>query len=316
MESGMNDRPIVHVTEHIHPVAADILERNARVTYGIGGWSADTDAVIVRNRQVSEDDIRATPALRVIGKHGAGTDTIDCTAAERAGVVVVSTPGENAPSVAQHAIAMAFSLIRNLDGHTAALRRGAPLSGTDRIGKEIDELSAGILGMGAIGREVSRILSIFETPRAAYDPYLPDDRWPSGVRRASSLDKVLASSDLLFVHMPLTPDTRHLLGQGAFRRMPQGAYLVNCSRGGIVDESALADALASGRLAGAASDVFETEPLSPDHVLLRQTNFIATPHLAASTNLGLERVGRSVVQKVLCALGADADYANRPKEEE
>lgn len=316
MRSGMNDCPLVHVTEHIHPVAADILERNARVTYGVDRWSADTEALIVRNRQVSEADIHATPALRVIGKHGAGTDTIDCSAAERAGIAVVSTPGENAPSVAQHAIAMAFALIRNLSGHTTALREGAPLSGRGRIGKEIDELSAGILGMGAIGREVSRILSIFNTPRAAFDPYLADDQWPRGVRRAATLDEVLAASDLLFVHMPLTPDTRHLLDEGAFGRLPQGAYLVNCSRGGIVDESALADALASGRLAGAASDVFETEPPPPDHVLLRQPNFIATPHLAASTNLGLERVGRSVVKKVLRALGADADCANRTKEEE
>lgn len=316
MRSGMRDRPLIHVTEHIHPVAASILERNAQVTYGVDGWSADTEALIVRNRRVSEADIHATPALRVIGKHGAGTDTIDCAAAERAGVTVVATPGENAPSVAQHAIAMAFSLIRNLSGHTTALREGAPLSGQDRIGKEIDELSAGILGMGAIGREVSRILSIFNTSRAAYDPYLPHDRWPTGVRRASSLDEILASSDLLFVHMPLTADTRHLLGESAFRKLPQGAYLVNCSRGGIVDEVALADALASGRMAGAASDVFETEPPPRDHILFRQPNFIATPHLAASTNLGLERVGRSVVQNVLRALGADADRANRPKEEE
>lgn len=315
MRLGMDDRPLVHVTEHIHPVADGVLKRNARVTYGMEGWSADTEALIVRNRRVSEADIHATPALRVIGKHGAGTDTIDCAAAERASVSVVATPGENAPSVAQHAIAMAFSLIRNLSGHTTALREGAPLSGQDRIGKEIDELSAGILGMGAIGSEVSRILSIFDTPRAAYDPYLPDDQWPTGVRRVSSLDEIMAFSDLLFVHMPLKADTRHLLGESAFRSMPQGAYLVNCSRGGIVDEVALADALASGRLAGAASDVFETEPPPPDHVLLRQPNFIATPHLAASTNLGLERVGRKVVQKVLSALGVDADRADKPMEE-
>ena len=107
----------------------------------------------------------------------------------------------------------------------------------------------------------------------------------------------------------------HLLGAAAFEKMPQGACVVNCSRGGIVDEAALADALMSGRLAGAASDVFETEPPPPDHVLLGQPNFIATPHLAASTNLGLERVGRKVVQKVLSALGVDADRADKPMEE-
>ena len=241
---------------------------------------------------------------KVIGKHGAGTDNIDVETARARSIEICSTPGVNADSVADLAIAMALSLLRNLQLHTQALRNGTPLEGSERIGLEMSEVPIGILGMGAIGRSVAARLCGFGSKTSGYDPYLPDNLWPNSVRRMFSIEEALSSSRLLFVHMPLTNESRKLLGRDALASMPAGSYLVNCARGGIVDEQALSEALITGHLAGAASDVFDVEPPPADHPLLAQPNFIATPHLGASTNAGLSRVGVAIATKVVERLQA------------
>lgn len=301
---------IVHVLEPIHEEAIESLREKVQVVTwqekNVEHWHDRADAIIVRSHPVSAGDIAKAGKLKVIGKHGAGTDTIDVTAAGGKGIDVVSTPGVNAASVADLALAMALSLTRNLMGHTLALQRGTPLTGPQRVGWEVSELPAGIIGLGAIGRAVARRLQGgFGVSVTAYDPGIPEDAWPEGIRRATSLGELLSSSRLLFLHVGLNDATRDMIGSEELAALPEGAFLINCARGGVVSEAALAEALASGHLGGAASDVFEQEPPSPDLPLLQQPGFIATPHIGGSTREGLRRTGLEVVGKVLAALDVE-----------
>ena len=296
----MNRRPVVHVLGTIHPNALAILGRDADILTDADPFPSACDGIVVRTRPITGAEIAACPNLKVIGKHGVGVDAIDVAAAAAAGIAVESTPGANAESVADLAIGFALALIRNILPVTLALRAGDPLPGDLRIGWDLGELPAGIVGFGAVGRAVARrLVGGFGTPTRAFSPGLTDARLMPGVARASSLDALLAESRIVFLHLPLQPSTRGIIDADALAAMPKGAYLVNCARGGIVDEAALVEALASGHLAGAASDVFAVEPPSPDHPLLKQRNFLALPHLGASTNGGLERVGSEIVRKVL-----------------
>lgn len=303
-------KPTVYVLEPIHEEAVEGLRAKVNlVTWEekqVSRWHEGADAIIVRSHRVSANDIAKARKLKVIGKHGAGTDTIDGETARQAGIEVVSTPGVNAASVADLALAMALSLSRNLAGHTDALRRGVPLTGSHRVGWEVGELPAGIIGLGAIGKAVAaRLQGGFGVSVTAYDPGIPEDAWPQGIGRASSLDELLVSSRLLFLHVGLNDATRGMIGKEALAMLPEGAFLINCARGGVVNESDLANALANGHLGGAASDVFEQEPPSPDLPLLQHPGFIATPHIGGSTREGLRRTGFEVVSKVLAHLGVE-----------
>ncbi|WP_404364285.1 hydroxyacid dehydrogenase [Marinobacter sp.] len=300
-------RPTVCVVEPIHEDALSALRACVRLITpeenAMNRWVEEADAIIVRNNQISGTDIAAARKLKVIGKHGAGTDTIDIEEAARRGIPVLSTPGVNAASVADLAVAMAMSLARNLSGHTEALRAGTPLAGQKRIGFEMAELPPGIIGFGAIGRAVAqRLQTGFGAPVMAYDPFVPETAWPPEIARAQTVDALVRNSRLLFLHVGLSDETRGMIGADQLSAMPANSFLINCARGGVVDETALVNALTSGQLAGAASDVFEQEPPSPDHPLLQHPGFIATPHIGASTEAGLRRTGLEVVNKVLAAL--------------
>ena len=313
-------RPIVHVLEDIHPEALDHLSRSADVLGPDSPFPSACDALIVRARKVTADDIAACPDLKVIGKHGAGLDAIDVDAARDKGIVVLSTPGANAESVADLAIGFALSLIRNIHAVSDATKQGNRLPPELRNGWELGELPAGIFGLGAIGRATAqRLIAGFGSRVHAFDPGIPSEQWPEAIGRTSSLSDLLGGSRILFLHAPLLPSTRNAIDAAALDLMPEGSYLVNCARGGIVDEVALADALKSGKIAGAASDVFAQEPPSSDNPLFTCPTFLAAPHLGASTNGGLRRVGLSIVEQVLDSLQAhtvpptDADAS--PKQE-
>ncbi|MBJ3774874.1 NAD(P)-dependent oxidoreductase [Acuticoccus mangrovi] len=298
-------RPLVCVLDEIHPAAIARLAEEAEVrTPADGGRDyRDADAIIVRASPIAPEDVRAAKRLRVIGKHGAGTDNIPMGVAKEAGIVVHSTPGENAESVADLAVGMALGIIRNICGHTAALRAGAPLTGEAVVGYELAELKTGIIGFGAVGQAVARRLTGgFGSTVGAFDPGIAADAWPSGAARYETLDVLVEECGLVFLHAPLNAATRGLFDAAMLARMPKGAFLVNCARGGIVDEAALADALRSGHLGGAACDVFEIEPPRPDNPLLAVEGFLATSHLGASTHRGLARVGLSIANKVLATL--------------
>jgi D-3-phosphoglycerate dehydrogenase/(S)-sulfolactate dehydrogenase len=301
-------KPVVCVLDEVHPAVFATLAASAEVLRPTDGaaerWVAEADAVIVRNSRITAEAIAAARHLKVIGKHGAGTDNIDSEAARKAGVEILTTPGLNAESVADLAVGMALALIRNIHGHTQALKHGRPLEGAARVGFEISELPVGIIGFGAVGRAVAhRLQRGFGATITAFDPGISDEDWPEEAKRSRDLKSLLRTSMLVFLHLPLVEETLGLIGEEALSAMPEGSFLVNCARGGIVDEHALAQALRSGHLAGAAADVFVIEPPLPSNPLLAIDSFLATPHLGASTNRGLERVGVGIAEKVIASLG-------------
>jgi phosphoglycerate dehydrogenase-like enzyme len=295
------NRSVIAVLDPIHEAAMERLAEQVEVMPpgATEGWHARAHGVIVRATPITKADLDAAPQLRVVGKHGTGLDNIDVAAVEAAGIPVRSTPGVNAPTVADLAVGMALSLVRRLVDHTNALRAGKALRGVEHRGWDLGEIRAGIIGVGAIGSRVAkRLMHGFDAPVSGYDPYLPAERWPEGMTRVHDLGELLAQSDMVFIHCPLTDETAMMIDGAAIARMPEGGFLINCARGGIVDEAALATALTEGRLSGAAADVFLSEPRF-ESPLLSAPNFVATPHAGAQTRRALKNVGLSIAEQVL-----------------
>jgi len=258
----------------------------------------DYDALIVRSQTlVTAAVLEAAPNLRVIGRAGVGVDNIDVAAATRRGIVVVNAPDGNTISAAEHTFAMLISLSRHIPRADASVRRGE----WDRktfVGVELLGKTLAVLGTGRIGTEVAKRAQAFGMHVVGYDPFLTDDRAKSlGIERAT-LEGAIRVADFITVHTPLTAETRHMLNDAAFAKMKPGVRIINCARGGIIDEEALARALALGNVAGAAIDVFEHEPLSATHPLLGFANIVLTPHLGASTVEAQVNVAIDVAQEV------------------
>jgi D-3-phosphoglycerate dehydrogenase / 2-oxoglutarate reductase len=268
---------------------------------GLAAWPERADAIITRTSPVAAADIARARRLRVIGKHGVGVDNIALDAARAKGIPVVNTPGANADGVAEMVLAMALAAARHVVAADQALRAGRLAEARLPPGRELAGRRLGVAGFGQVGRRVADLFTrALRMPVLAYDPALSEDAIrAAGAEPARSLDALLSASDVLSLHLPLTPATRDLIGARELALMPDGAILINTARGGIVDEAALAAALGSGRPAAAASDVFLTEPPPADHPLLTLPNFIATPHLAGATAESLDRVGLLVVDQVL-----------------
>lgn len=263
---------------------------------------ADCDALLVRSQtKVTARVLEAAKKLKAIGRAGVGVDNIDLPAATRRGVVVINAPDGNTMSAAEHTFAMMISLARHIPQADASIRRGV----WDRksyVGVELRGKTLAVLGMGRIGTEVAKRALAFEMRVVAYDPFLSDERAKDlGVTRMA-LDAAVEAGDFITVHTPLTKETRHLLGADAFARMKDGVRIVNCARGGIIDEIALADALKAGKVAGAALDVFEDEPLPVDHPLRALTQVVLTPHLGASTVEAQVNVAIDVAAELALAL--------------
>jgi len=312
----MTERPTIHLLEHVHPDARALLAQEAEVLSEDAPFPSACDAVIVRARRIAAEDIAACPNLKVIGKHGAGLDAIDTDAAAQRGIAVLSTPGANAESVADLAVGFALALLRNIHAISLATKAGGRLPADQTQGYELSERRIGIFGIGATGRATARrLIDGFGAKVHAFDPGIPEDSWPPEIARAATLPDLLERTQLLFLHAPLLPSTRGCIDAAALRSMPRGAFLVNCARGGIVDEAALAEALASGQIAGAASDVFAQEPPSPDNPLFASPGFLATPHIGGATTGALRRVGLSIVRQVLDRLrsGGTPAHPIQPK---
>ncbi|MDQ0359174.1 phosphoglycerate dehydrogenase-like enzyme [Rhodoplanes tepidamans] len=298
----------VIVTEPIHPVPLARLREEAEVVTwddpGAADWSR-ADAVIVRAAAVTRDHIRAAPRLRAIGKHGVGVNAIDVAAARERGIAVVYTPTANVNSVAELVVGLILALARKLPGNMAALRAGATrLAPPELTGIELGGKTLGLVGLGRIARRTAEIARAgFGMTIAGYDPFVSAEAFAqAGIARHEALPTLLAAADVISVSVPWTPQTNGLIGAAELAACRPGALLVNTARGGVVDETALAAALAAGRLTGAACDVFEREPPPPDHPLLRAPNFVGTLHVGASTDAALRRVGDIVVRDVLAVL--------------
>ena len=274
---------------------------------------ADYDALVIRSgTRVTAEVIAAATRLRVIGRAGIGVDNVDVPAATRRGIVVMNTPGGNNVTTAEHALSLMLSLARFVPQADASLRSGQwernKFTGTEITGKVL-----GVVGLGNIGRIVADRGAGLAMKVLAYDPFLTPGNAPPAVEIVS-LDDLFARSDFVTVHVPLTAETRNLIDAAAMARMKKGVRIINCARGGIVDEQALAAALASGKVAGAAFDVFVEEPPPRDHPLLALPNVVVTPHLGASTGEAQTNVAVAIADQVAAFLsrGAVAAAVNMP----
>ena len=252
--------------------------------------------------------LERAPRLRVIARVGVGTDSVDVEAATELGVAVTTTPGANNETVADHTLAVMLAAVRRVVEHDAGVRRGEWIRAGDRTPWELNGATVGIVGMGAIGRAVARRLEGFDARILVSDPALAD----AAPYEAAPLDELLARSDVVTLHLPLTPATRHLIDACRIGLMRPDAILVNTSRGGLLDEAALADALAAGRLRAAALDVFEHEPLGDDR-LRALPNVVLSPHVGGLSESSIAAMTRQAVHSVLAVLrGQEAPTVINP----
>ncbi len=267
---------------------------------------ADARALIVRNRtQVRGPLLEAAAALKVVGRLGVGLDNIDMEACAARGIAVRPATGANNRAVAEYVITAALMLLRGAWTATSAVAAGEwPRNAL--IGREAAGKTLGLLGYGAIARETAARAHALGMATIAHDPFLAADDPAWGATRAVTLEALLAGADAVSLHVPLTPDTRHVIDAAALSAMKPDAVLINAARGGVVDEAALAAALRAGRLGGAALDVFEQEPLTREGgaAFSGLPNVILTPHIAGVTEESNVRVSRATVANVLAVLDA------------
>jgi D-3-phosphoglycerate dehydrogenase len=258
----------------------------------------DADGLVIRsNTKVTADVVRAARRLKVVGRAGSGLDNVDIPACNKRGIVVMNTPGGNTNSAAEHTIAMILALSRHIPQATASMKAGK-WEKKRFMGQEVAGKTLGIIGMGRIGSVLTQLAQGLRMKVIAFDPYvLPGMAEKLGVEMAE-LDDLLAKSDYITVHTPLTKETRGFLNLELFSKMKPGAYILNCARGGIINEEDLHKALTSGIIAGAGLDVFEKEPTTKEHPLLALDNFICTPHLGASTREAQENVALAVAKQI------------------
>lgn len=262
----------------------------------------DYDALLVRSAtKVTKDIIGAADRLKVIGRAGVGLDNVDLEAATQKGVIVMNTPAGNTISTAEHTMSMILALSRNIPQANASMKKGewkrSKFMGVELYGKTL-----GIVGLGRIGSEVTRRALAFGMKVLAYDPFLSLEVAKNLGVEVVELKDVFKRSDYITVHTPLTDETRHIISVKEFALMKKSVRIINCARGGIIDESALIGAIKEGKVAGAALDVFEKEPLSPENEFLKLDNVILTPHLGASTEEAQVNVAVEVAQIVRDAL--------------
>ena len=275
---------------------------------------ADCHGLIVRSAtRVTAKVLEAAKELVVVGRAGAGVDNIDVETASARGVIVMNTPGANTIAVAEHTVGLLLALARKLPQAHGALKQGRwqkdRFAGVELYGKVL-----GIIGLGRIGSEVARRALGLRMQVIAYDPYLTAEAARKIGVDLVELDELFARADFISLHSPLTKETRNFLGPREFARMKDGVRLINCARGGLINEAALMEAIKGGKVAGAALDVFEQEPLPPDHPLLGLEQVILTPHLAASTEEAQAQVALAIAQQVadVLARGITRNAVNVP----
>jgi D-3-phosphoglycerate dehydrogenase len=258
----------------------------------------DYDALVIRSgTKVTADVIKAANRLKVIGRAGVGIDNVDVEAATKRGIIVLNTPGGNTISAAEHTIAMMLALARNIPQANAALHKGE-WNRKKYTGVEFFNKTLGVVGLGRVGAEVAVRMKSFGMQILAYDPFVTEERAREMGITMGDLETVLRGGDFITVHTPLTNETRNLIDEDEFKIMKPGVRIVNCARGGIINEAALAKAVADGKVAGAAVDVFTKEPPT-GNPMLDQEKIIVTPHLGASTAEAQVNVALAVADQIL-----------------
>ncbi len=274
----------------------------------------EADALVVRSAvRVTAEVLARAPKLRVIGRAGVGVDNVDQEAATAAGIPVMNTPGGNSISVAEHTLALMLSLARAVP-QASASTRGGKWEKQKFLGSELGGKTLGVLGLGSVGREVVLRARAFEMRILACDPYVSSQRASDLDVELADLARLLAESDYITLHLALTPETRKVLSREAFAAMKHGVRIVNCARGELVDSDALLEAMRSGKVAGAALDVFDPEPPGAGNPLLAEENLVATPHIGGATEEAQEKVGVRIAEQLVQYLrdGVAVNAVNLP----
>lgn len=295
----------VLVSDPIDQVGIDILSQVAQVDVKTGlspeelvRIMPEYDALMIRSgTRVTKEIIEAGKQLKIIGRAGVGVDNVDVPAATRQGIVVVNSPEGNTIAAAEHALAMMLSLSRHIPDANASVKSGQ----WDRksfIGTEVYKKTLGVVGLGKIGSHVATVAKAMGMKILAYDPFISVERAEELGARLVELDLLFQEADYITLHIPKTPETTHLINAEALAKMKPTTRIINCSRGGIIDEAALAEVLKEGKIAGAALDVFETEPLGESSLKSLGKNLVLTPHLGASTAEAQVNVAIDVAEQI------------------
>jgi D-3-phosphoglycerate dehydrogenase len=256
------------------------------------GW------VLRSGTKVTAEILAAADNLKVIGRAGIGVENIDVDAASKKGIVVMNTPGGNNVTTAEHTISLMLSLARHIPQAVASLKAGK-WAREKFVGIELCNKTLGIIGLGNVGRIVAERALGFRMKVIAHDPFVPPENAARLGVEMVTMEEIYAKSDFITLHVPLTSETRGLINRKAFAKMKKGVRIINCARGGIVDEKDLADALRTGKVAGAALDVFVEEPPPPDHPLIKMEHVLTTPHLGASTDEAQLNVSIAVAEQMV-----------------
>lgn len=296
------------ITEPLAPQGLEVLQRapELKVDVRLGLKPAelktligDYDGLIVRSgTKVTADLIGAAKNLKVIGRAGIGVDNVDVEAASKKGIVVMNTPGGNNVTTGEHTISLMMALARHIPQAVASLKAGQ-WKRERFVGVELCNKTLGVIGLGNVGRIVAERALGLRMKVLAYDPFVPAENAARMGVELASLDEIFRNADFITVHVPLMEETRGLINREAFAKMKTGVRIINCARGGIVDEKDLAEALKSGKVAAAALDVLEDEPPRPDHPLLQIEQVIVTPHLGASTDEAQLNVAIAVAEQIV-----------------
>ena len=314
-------KPVVLIAEELSPATISVLGDQFEIRHCDGANRADllsnlasANAVLIRSAtKMDAEAIAAAPNLKIIARAGVGLDNVDVPAATAAGVLVVNAPTSNIVSAAELAVSLLLAVARNVVPANLALKNGqwkrSQFGGVELQGKTV-----GIIGMGKIGMLVAQRLAGFDMKFVAYDPYVKNAPAGGPEIKMVSLDELLAVSDFVTIHIPKTPETSGLIDAGALAKMKPTAFVINAARGGVLDESALFEALKAGTIAGAGLDVYATEPCT-DSPLFALDNVVATPHLGASTEEAQEKAGVAVAESVVAAFaGKEVPGAVNAKE--
>lgn len=297
--------PKVLVSDPIDQVGIDILSQVAQVDVKTGlspeqlvQIIPEYDALMIRSgTRVTQEMIEAGTHLKIIGRAGVGVDNVDVPAATRRGILVVNSPEGNTIAAAEHAIAMMFAISRHIPDANQSVKRGKWERGKF-VGVEVYKKTLGIVGLGKIGSHVAAIARAMGMRLLAYDPFLSSERAEQMGVHLVELDLLLREADYITLHIPKTSETRHLINAEAIAKMKPTVRIINCARGGIIDEAALAEALKEGRIGGAALDVFENEPLGESPLCEMGKEIVLTPHLGASTEEAQVNVAIDVAEQI------------------
>ncbi len=304
-------RPLIVLVGHIHPEGRALLAREARVIVSrdvtleaVIEAASEAEGILFRGGPRCTDALMAAcPRLKVVGRHGAGLDTVDLPAATRRGVAVVHAPGSNAQAVAEHTLMLMLCCVKRTFQIDRMTRAGDWSARHVVENTELGGKTLGIVGIGNIGRLVARFAGAIGMRVLAYDRYVPaDEVRRRGAEPVTSLEALLPQADILSCHTPLTPETRHLIDETALALMKPGAVFINTSRGPVQDERALFEALTRGRLAAAGLDVFEQEPSPLDNPLFNLDNVVCSTHIAGVTRESHRRAGLMVCAEMLRVL--------------